>query len=86
MKLSLYVEKVKNIDKSQRPIGSNKASAGAQKIGKGQQQMQVAQTATVEGKQNNLKGNSLYQKFQNPKNKKFPWCSWIQLLQVRFWV
>lgn len=61
VKLSVYVEKVKNAEKGQRSIGSNKPTAGAGGKGKGQE---VSRASTQ-------RLNNLYQRMQNPRNHNF---------------
>ena len=60
MKLSVYVEKVKNAEKQQRPIGSNKPTG---------QQKSKGQVDPKKG--SNQRMNSLFQRLQNPRNRNF---------------
>ncbi len=54
MKLSVWAEKTKNVEKSNRPIGSNKAAASPKK---------------VEKKMQGNRMNALYQRLQNPRQR-----------------
>lgn len=84
MKLSVYVEKFKNQEKAQRPIGSNKSSGAVQVQQKQKQALQQAQTESVQtAGRRNMKTNQLFSRLQNPRNRGYNFLDLLEYNYIR---